>query len=431
LFKNMTMEAKATAEFWFLLIIDLTISLFAVITTFTINREYYTMLRYPAARVQAALRLPGGFTELRRLSTSVAAWTGNVQILPYIREDFYEAYANLKLYIYLVGLSVNSDPHLAATDAFEMLKKLTRFQVLVDYYAYEIAAPTFVAAMANDSATVLSFGPAGYPVHTELTKIYTALINEAQKSIYRISYDMNMTVMNMMFIMALLVLVSIVVGRRIKKSKVLIVYQNELQKNHIMQLTESQEQIRMLAHDFKQKVDTLRTLNDMGKSNELTAFLSEISQNSPISDMLDTGNVMMDAVLSSKETEALRNQINFTLKMDIPHGIPDISIDICTLLGNALDNAIEGCARAPIDNRFINIEIRATKTQFLCLVINTLDKKPIREGCFLKSSKTGAGNHGIGLKSMKQTCDALGGDFCFEYTETHFKLQIYLPVKSA
>ena len=107
---------------------------------------------------------------------------------------------------------------------------------------------------------------------------------------------------------------SVVIGRRSEKSKVSILHQSELQKSHILQLAKNQEQIKMLSHDFKQKAETIRTLNESGKSNELTAYITEISNIQPTFIFIDTSDAMVDAILSSKGAEALRNSIDFSLK---------------------------------------------------------------------------------------------------------------------
>jgi len=218
--------------------------------------------------------------------------------------------------------------------------------------------------------------------------------------------------------------------RQNEKSRFLILqkYQNNAQQNHITHLANNLAEKRLMSHDFRHNIEMIHTLFSAGKDSELRAYLSELSSNKPAILTLDTGNVMLDAILTSKKAEAVSNHIEFNLKMDIPQGLPDMSIEICTLLGNALDNAIEACARSPEKYKFITIEIRATMTQFLCRIVNTIGAKPEHNGMFLATSKPDKINHGIGLRSMKQTCDNLGGNLSFEYNDTQFELQIYIPM---
>ncbi|MCL2387403.1 MAG: ATP-binding protein, partial [Defluviitaleaceae bacterium] len=218
--------------------------------------------------------------------------------------------------------------------------------------------------------------------------------------------------------------------RQNEKSRFLILqkFQSEMQQNHITQLADNLAERRLMSHDFRHSIEMIHSLFSVGKENELRAYLSALSSKKPTVLTLDTGNVMVDAVLTSKKAEAVSNNIDFTLKMDIPQGLPNMSIEICTLLGNALDNAIEACERSLEKCKFIIIEIRATETQFLCRIINTIGEKPKPNGKFLATSKPDNSNHGIGLKSMKQTCDNLGGDLSFEYNDTQFELQIYIPI---
>ena len=218
--------------------------------------------------------------------------------------------------------------------------------------------------------------------------------------------------------------------RQNEKSRLLILQksQNMIQQNHITQLADSLAEKRLMFHDFRHSIEMVTTLFNTGKENELEAYLSEISSNKSIALTLDTGNVMVDAILTSKKAEAVKNNIDFNLKMDIPQGFPNMSVEICTLMSNALENAIEACLRSTESGRFINVEIKAVKTQFLFRTVNTIGTTPKPDGKFLATSKADKINHGIGLRSMKQTCDNLRGDLNFEYDDTQFELQAYLPM---
>jgi len=218
--------------------------------------------------------------------------------------------------------------------------------------------------------------------------------------------------------------------RQNEKSRLLILqkFQNETQQNYITGLADNLAEKRLMSHDFRHSIDMIHAL--LGKENELRAYISELSGKKPLTLTLDTGNVMLDAVLTSKKAEAVGNNIDFTLKMDIPQGLPDISVEICTLLSNALDNAIEACGRSSEKCKFIKVEIRAAGAQFLCRIVNTIGTKPRSDGKFLATSKADKANHGIGLRSMAQTCDKLGGELCFEYDDVQFELQMYIETES-
>jgi len=226
-----------------------------------------------------------------------------------------------------------------------------------------------------------------------------------------------------------IILIEILI-RQNEKSRLLIVqkFQSEVQQNHITQLAHNLTEKRLMSHDFRYSIEMIHVLFSAGKERELGEYLLELSSQKPKTLSLDTGNVMLDAILTSKKADAVSKHIEFTLKMDIPQGLPNMSVEICTLLGNALDNAIEACERSSEKYKFIKIEIRATATQFLCRIVNTIGTKPQPDGKFLATSKLDKINHGIGLRSMKQTCDNLGGNLSFEYNDTQFDLQIYIPI---
>ena len=210
---------------------------------------------------------------------------------------------------------------------------------------------------------------------------------------------------------------------------ILLKSQDEIKNSHIVQLTENQKQARKMSHDFKQYIDMLIALCTSNKHEELLKNLNELSAKTFSSMSVDSGNIMLDAILYSKKEEAKKHNIDFKLELDVLKEHPGISMDICTMLGNGLDNAIEACIRSENIERFVQVRITANVSQFECYIKNSIGEKPIPDGKFFKSSKPDAAHHGIGLRSMKQTCDAFGGIIDYGHDDKYFECHIYLPLK--
>jgi hypothetical protein len=211
------------------------------------------------------------------------------------------------------------------------------------------------------------------------------------------------------------------------KQYAMMVALNTAQYEHILLLTENQAQIRQMAHDFKHSIEGFSLLCETGNYAELQKGLKQLSNmQDVISPVVNTGNAMFDAVLSTKIDTAKRFDINITQKISIPSNLSMLTVGVCAIIGNALDNAIEACCRANSASN-ICIEIKVYNTRFLCEVKNTLAKPPEPEGAFLKSSKPGVG-HGIGLKSMTHSCRDLGGELYYDYDDDAFILRISLPI---
>jgi len=102
----------------------------------------------------------------------------------------------------------------------------------------------------------------------------------------------------------------------------------------------------------------------------------------------------------------------------------DVSLGI--LLGNALENAFEANIRSG-RKRYVEIEITAIQTQFLCYIRNTMSSKPKSIDGILQSSKKDRFRHGIGMQSMIKTCSNLGGFMEYEFDDDIFQTWIMIP----
>ena len=102
-------------------------------------------------------------------------------------------------------------------------------------------------------------------------------------------------------------------------------------------------------------------------------------------------------------------------------------MDICTILSNALDNAIEACIKInnPAD-RYINVKI-SVDNGFFISVTNPSTEAPKKRAGIIISSKKDKENHGLGLKSIKRTVDKHGGDMLVKYENDVFTLVAELP----
>lgn len=82
------------------------------------------------------------------------------------------------------------------------------------------------------------------------------------------------------------------------------------------------------------------------------------------------GNMMTDAILNSKITMALKQKIDLNCDAFLPEKLFITDTDLCTLLGNILDNALESCEKLPEEKRFIRIYLAMVKEEFYLSVQN-------------------------------------------------------------
>jgi len=223
---------------------------------------------------------------------------------------------------------------------------------------------------------------------------------------------------------------TLLIAKHSKKTRImaLIEIQNTAQRTHIEHLLKTHAEIKKMSHDFKHHVNMLYVLGKAHKYDELLETLAKLGSVYDDALIVDTSNTMFDAILSTKLDEAQKHGIDCKLHLDVKANAAYLSLEVCTLLSNGLDNAIEACLRAGDAEKLIEFEAISTPVRFMCRMRNTLGVPPQVDGDVFQTKKKDKRLHGIGLKSMKQTCAELGGDMVYEFDEAFFMVHISLPV---
>ena len=143
-----------------------------------------------------------------------------------------------------------------------------------------------------------------------------------------------------------------------------------------------------------------------------------------------TGNAVLDSLLSSKKQAADSKGIALQLMMQrMDYGFMD-ELDLCALLGNALDNAIEA-AEKNREDRSIRVKSAVIRDVWVLKVENRFEQEPVREGGRIVSSKADRAMHGIGLQSIQYCAQKYGGRMEITTAEHIFTLRIAVPLSSA
>jgi len=206
--------------------------------------------------------------------------------------------------------------------------------------------------------------------------------------------------------------------------------QLELQINHYNKLAESREILSEVVHDFKNHLNCIYNLYKYNKGPELGKYIENLINVSDTEKIIDTGNPVIDALLNDKSNIARKHGISFRQMLNLPSNINVAYNDICAILGNSLDNAIEACRN--IENSSLNKEIELSmnyRDSYLIIVVkNTFDKPPMREGRFFRSSKESPGLHGLGMQSMERTVKKYNGNMVVKHDDTHFSVEIVMSI---
>ena len=162
--------------------------------------------------------------------------------------------------------------------------------------------------------------------------------------------DVNLPIIGLMCLMYVNVMIFTVFEgfmRQVNKEYryILMEKQLNLQLEHYEQLAESRGHIREIWHDFKNHVQCMRILYDKGDMESLGEYIRNLSCYEDRANVLDTENPVIDALLSNKQSIAMQNGIQFDMELILPARLEIPPADICSILGNSLDNAIEACSR--------------------------------------------------------------------------------------
>lgn len=206
--------------------------------------------------------------------------------------------------------------------------------------------------------------------------------------------------------------------------------QLEMQMNHYNKLAESREILSEVVHDFKNHLNCMYNLYKYNKKAELGKYIENLINVSDTEKVIDTGNPVIDALLHDKSNAAEKEGIGFKHMLNLPSDINIAYNDICAVLGNSLDNAIEACRR--IEDQSLNREIELSmnyRNSYLVIVVtNTIDKPPQKEGKFFRSSKDTPGLHGLGMQSIERTVRKYNGNMVVKHDSSRFTLEIVMSL---
>lgn len=198
---------------------------------------------------------------------------------------------------------------------------------------------------------------------------------------------------------------------------------------HFTQYKLAQEETARFRHDIR---NNLLCLNDMLQSDETDKARTYLRELLDVSDTLRakfvSGDEMLDCIVGVKAGIMEENGIRFQLDGVLAGGLPWKSVDICVVFANALDNAIEACARLPAEDRQIAMCIKSTPQFWFVSITNPVKDRVDTDKLFRKdsgyTSKGDTRHHGIGTYSMKHTVESCGGLVTAHCRDGLFTLEI-------
>ena len=212
-----------------------------------------------------------------------------------------------------------------------------------------------------------------------------------------------------------------------KIEKQIASYQQELIETHYREIDNMYRQIRGWRHDYRNHIQTMKAYAAAQDWDALQNYLDLLDTDlQTVDTVIKTGNPMTDAILNSKISLAKAKGITVTADAHIPVRLKSSEIDLCCILGNLFDNAIEASMQLPEEQRLIRVYMTMKNTQLYISFTNfTAGKKLTKQGKLFRSTK-GEG-HGLGLVRIDAIVERLDGYISRNSEDGAFTTEILLP----
>lgn len=200
-----------------------------------------------------------------------------------------------------------------------------------------------------------------------------------------------------------------------------------IQKEYYDSLSCQINEVRAVRHDMHHFINVMNVLVKENRIEELKRFLNSYSEKTDTSPLpVFCQNSVVNSILGYYYLQAGTEKIAFRCECSISATILVDDMDLCVVLGNALENALEACKKIEEADRFISIHIQVLSGQLLIKVENSYQGDVKLQDDKLLSSKT-KGIHGIGLQSIKNIAERYGGYIKATYENNLFTVMVAFP----
>ena len=205
-------------------------------------------------------------------------------------------------------------------------------------------------------------------------------------------------------------------SHQVKKERQTMQIQSELnrlqtEQSYYQILDQQNQQLMIYAHDAKKHLAAIQALNDDPAIGSYVTKLSE--QLKDYSKSHSSGNKLLDVMLHKYDIDCKMRGITFEYDVKVCNLSQLEDIDLVAILGNLLDNAVTASEQST--EKHISVTTVYRNRYSVIIVSNSCDTPPKQSGHHLISTKSGAGFHGFGMKSVAKSIKKYDGDYEWEY----------------
>lgn len=186
-----------------------------------------------------------------------------------------------------------------------------------------------------------------------------------------------------------------------------------------------QQQVRTLRHDLRNHLTVMQGLLEQDEREKAMNYLQQMSDSPALSSARQLcENETANIVLNAKLEEMNRLGLVCDASVSLPALLPFTDVDLCALLGNALDNAMEAAVQTP--DRQIILRCRTEQGMLMLRVENAVLNPP---GESLTTTKADKEHHGFGVAGMREIARRYGGSLETRAEMGRFELIVAIPLK--
>ena len=195
----------------------------------------------------------------------------------------------------------------------------------------------------------------------------------------------------------------------------------ELKKQYYTALEEHQHEIDALSHDMKKHISLMKTLMNDGQEKITSAYIHELEvQVDSKTKLIRTAYPVLSALLTEQNQRAKKANISYDLDVRLYSDIRIEPVDLCVILGNLFDNALDACMLIPPEeNKYIKVDIVQKNNVMVVQIENSY--------CSMVETRVRSGRHGFGLKNVRQSISKYDGKIKIIEENNVFRVSVLFP----
>ena len=197
----------------------------------------------------------------------------------------------------------------------------------------------------------------------------------------------------------------------------------QMQKDYYKDRIRDEERVRRIYHDMKNHLLILENQPGTDETRRTASRLRE--QIADYENYVHTGNEFLDIIIRDKSAKAREKHIDFNAVIHFENGDFMEPLDISTIFGNAIDNAIEASEKLPEDHRLITVKAAKVRDMLMITAENNMEPDSLPDEGTSKSDRF---LHGFGIPNIRKAAEKYDGQCSISAKDGVFRLKVMIPV---